>query len=135
MKKILVLVLALAMLLAGCETMSSIIGTTQQKLCNPTPEEQATAADVTNFLASGAVFAVPLVVAATTGAAVTVTPEMANAAFATVQAGLCVGATDLELALQYFSQLTAINKMSAAKMKALRPVPDATPLWNMLGKK
>ena len=104
----------------GC---AGLINTAQQILCNPTAEQQATAAAVKNFLSSAAPFAAVVGIA--------ITPAQAQAVFSAIQGGLCVGATDLQLALSWFQAVTA--PAQTAKLKAaMAPIPDVTPLWNMI---
>jgi hypothetical protein len=116
-------VLALVLVLGGCAALIQFVGEAQQILCDPTAEQQAAADQVINFIVSGAVFAVPLVVKLATGVSLEVTPEMALGALSAVRSGACVGATDLEAALLWLQEITAPTK-------AL--MPDTGPLWAMI---
>lgn len=130
MKKLvfLFLVIFLGMSLTGATCMSNI----QKVLCSPTPEQRATAASVKQFIASGAVIAGPMVIKTATGLDVTVTYEQAIGALSAVEAGLCVGATDLQLALEWFAAITAVPAKEVLKMAPRKAIPDTGPLWRMV---
>ena len=120
-----ILVLALVGALGGCSstgTSTSVIGTVQQQLCNPTAEQQATAAQVMDFVGSGVAIGASI-------AGVPITKDQALSIFANVRAGLCVGVTDLQTALTWFEAL-----VGSKGLKAVAKKPDVTPLWAMLDK-
>jgi hypothetical protein len=124
LKRAVALVLVLGLLLSGC----ALFDTTQQVLCNPTPDQQATATQIMDFLSSGVVVVGPVV-------GVSMTKEQALEVFSQVRAGLCVGVTQLQTALAWFEALTASTKAAQVKgLKAGPGVPDTAPLWGMLRK-
>ena len=129
-KKLMVIGMVLALIM-GCATIYSI----QKILCSPTPEQQATAASIKRFIASGAVILAPIIIETTTGAKVNVTYDQAISALSAVENGLCVGATDLRLALEWFTAATAPIMVKGLKKAPVRAVPDTGPLWQMLDRK
>jgi cytosine/adenosine deaminase-related metal-dependent hydrolase len=135
MKKFLAAAVILAMV-SGCTTMQSIgswlqnvVSSGQQILCNPTDAQKATANSIIQFLSAGTVVITSLVVNG-----VTVTPTQAEAAFQAVLAGVCVGATDLTNALNWYEALTSSSSNKAMlKVKAITAPNDGS-LWQFVDK-
>lgn len=130
MKKFLAIAVILAMV-SGCTTMQSIgswlqniVSSGQQILCNPTDAQKATADNIMKFLEAGTVIVAPLIVKG-----VTITPAEAEAAFQAVLAGVCVGATDLTNALNWYEALIASTKTQAMMKAAAISPPNDELLW------
>ena len=142
MKKLVILAMVLALLLGGCSWLSGTattpgaVATAQQQLCNPNPSQQAVATAIINFLSAGVGIAAPI-------AGIPITPAVAQGVFTAIENGLCVGATNLQLALTWYNAIAAksvvVTKGVAPSSGPLytmfkgvkTPIPDSTILYGM----
>ena len=139
MKKILSLCLMVALMLSACctrvdpvtkansKSFANCVAAAQDLLCNPTDQQKAEAAAVLAFLTSGVQIA-GLVIN------VPITVTQVQAIFGMVQSGGCVLANDLQLALSWYSALSATLNTKALQAKAAgaKAVPATPPVINAL---
>jgi hypothetical protein len=123
------LIAALLLGIASCAALKAV--------CSPNATQQQTAQNIENFIASGVVAIVPLVVKDDQGNSVTVQPSDVTKDMNTIIADGCVIINDLVAILNWYQQIT--HPASGAGMVAAggggaTPAPDPTPLWAWMGK-
>ena len=139
MKKYLAILVVLAVAVGGCctridpvskastKTFSNCVATAQDILCNPSPAQQAAAAAVLAFIASGIDVANIIV-------PVPITAAEVQLVFSVVQAGGCILATDLQKALAWYASITATLQADAkmGKARGLKAVSAMPPNVDVL---
>lgn len=116
MKKLMVLVMVLAMLFTGCAAIKGLLNSDPVNfVCAPTPVQQATAALMLAALdsaqAAGAVFYAPLAIA------------KASAVLRVIQAGGCFLVAELKAAFEMVDAANAeVAKMQMRALKTAAPV-------------
>jgi hypothetical protein len=132
MKKLFSGIMAAALLmgLAGCAALNAI--------CNPTTAQQQTAANIENFISSGVVAVMDLVVQDDKGNNVVISQVDVNNMMNTIIAGGCAAVGTLTAILNWYQQIThPSSTVVKGKIKfgvAVPGAPDPTPLWNWMGK-
>ena len=125
MKRLIVLVMVLGLLLAGCATMQKVgedVGVVAEKVCNFDAATSQEATEAIAFISTAAAVVGPLVgVPVTSGQAMATLNTVETAA----QTGACVLLIDLQNALAFFNQLAVTYKaQSTAKGKAMISIPS-----------
>ena len=118
MKKLLVMVMVLAMLFTGCAAIKGLLNSDPVNfVCAPTAAQQATAALMLVALdsaqAAGAIFYPPLAIA------------KASAVLRVIQAGGCFLVAELKAAFEVVD--AANTEMAKMQLKALKTAPPARP--------
>lgn len=120
MKKILVLVMVLAMALTGCKAL--LTSAPVDFLCAPTPAQQATATAMLAALdaaqAAGAIFVPALAIA------------KASSVLRVIQAGGCFLVAELKAAFEVVD--AANTEVAKMQLKALKTAPSALPEYKPL---
>lgn len=124
-------------LIAGLLTTALLLGmascaTLFNAVCTPTATQEQTAQNIENFIASGVVAIVPLVVQDDQGNSVTIQPSDVTTMLNTIIGGGCALVSDLVAVLNWYQQTT--HPASAVFGAAVPGAPDPTPLWNWMGK-
>ena len=123
MKKVLVLIMVLAMAVGGCTAIKALLTSAPVEfLCNPTPAQQQTATAMLAALdaaqAAGAVFVPDLAIA------------QASAVLRVIQAGGCFLVAELKAALEVVD--AANVEMARLQVKNLKTAPPALPEYKPL---
>ena len=118
MKKLLVMVMVLAMAVSGCAAIKSVLNSDPVNfVCAPTPAQQATAAAMLLALdtaqAAGAIFVPALAIA------------QASAVLRVIQAGGCFVVAELKAAFEVVD--AANTEVAKMQLKALKTAPPALP--------
>jgi len=136
MKKIISFVAIMAMLIlvalaCGCASLINAV-------CNPTTAQEQTAQNIENFISSGAVAVMDLVVQDDQGNNVVISQVDVNNMMNSIIAGGCAAVGTLTAVLNWYQQIThpaTVVKEGKKFFGAAVPgAPDPTPLWTWIGK-
>jgi len=126
-----VAMLALVALSYGCASLINAV-------CNPTTAQEQTAQNIENFISSGAVAVMDLVVQDDQGNNVVISQVDVNNMMNSIIAGGCAAVGTLTAVLNWYQQIThpssVVEKGKVKYGAAVPGSPDPTPLWNWMGK-